>query len=47
MPFDFSIFVWMEVHNFKMELIELTSPELWKVKFMELRKNMEDDFKEK
>ena len=30
-----------------MELIELTSSELWKAKFMKLRKNLEDDSKEK
>ena len=46
-PFDFSIFESMEVHNFEMELIELTSSELWKVKIMKLRKNLEDDSKEK
>ena len=37
----------MKVHNFEMELFELTSSELWKAKFMELRKNLEDDSKEK
>ena len=46
-PFDFSISEWMEAHNFEMELIELTSSELWKAKFMELRKNLEDDSKGK
>ena len=30
-----------------MELIELTSSELWKAKFMELRKNLKHDSKEK
>ena len=42
-PFDFSIFEWMEVHNFEMELVEPTSSELWKAKFMELLRNLEDD----
>ena len=37
----------MEVHNFEMEFIELTSSKLRKAKFMELRKNLEDDSKEK
>ena len=37
----------MEVHNFEMELIELTTSELWKAKIMELRKNLKDDSKEK
>ncbi|CAM1319473.1 Uncharacterised protein r2_g2779 [Pycnogonum litorale] len=46
-PFDFSIFEWMNVDNFEMELIELISSELWKTKFMELRKNLEDDSMEK
>ena len=39
-PFDISIFEWMNVDNFKMELI---SSELWKTKFKELRKNLEHD----
>ena len=40
-PFDFSIFEWMEVHDFEMELVVLTSSELWKAKFMELRKHLD------
>ena len=39
-PFNFSTFEWMEVHTFEMELIELTSSELWKTKIMELRNNL-------
>ena len=46
-PFDFSIFEWMGVHNFEMELIELTSSELWEAKFMDLRKHLEDGSTEK
>ena len=42
-PFDFSIFEWVEVNNFEMEFIELTSSKLSKSKFMELRKNLEDN----
>ncbi|XP_026475737.1 general transcription factor II-I repeat domain-containing protein 2-like, partial [Ctenocephalides felis] len=46
-PFDCPIFEWMNVDNFEMEIIELTSSELWKTKFKELRKNLEDDSIEK
>ena len=46
-PFDFSIFERIEVHNFEMKLVELTSSELWNAKIMELRKNLEDNSKEK
>ncbi|KAI5151710.1 hypothetical protein ENBRE01_2328 [Enteropsectra breve] len=37
----------MNIDNFEMELIELISSELWKTKFKELRKNLEDDSMEK
>ena len=37
----------MEVHNFEMELIELTSSKLRKAKFMEVRKIWKMTLKEK
>ena len=37
----------MAGHNFEMELIELTSSELWKAKLWNYEKNLEDDSKEK
>ena len=42
--FDFSIFEWINVDNFEMELFELISSDLKKTKFKELRKNLEDDY---
>ena len=46
-PLNDSLFAWMQIQDFELQHIEFRNSELWKTKFVELRRVLEGDPQDK